>query len=123
MSNTCTVDCMIACIHLEAPTCIWASCIYSTSKLQNSLRLNSKTFIHTANGRFGPMSSSITAFPDFLVKLCISGCHSLNTCKEQSFEVTEYVSAADANDQCSDSHVQAAHAADTNRRYPGSCEA
>ena len=43
---------------------------------------NNKTFIYKADGKFGPMSSSVTAFPDFLVKLCISGCHSLHTCKD-----------------------------------------
>ncbi len=61
------------------------------------------------------MSSSVTAFPDFLVKLYISRCHSLHTCKDSAFEAKQYIHAVDVKDQCTDSHVQAAHAADTNR--------
>ena len=115
MSNTCTVDCMTAFMHLPPSTCKHASHFYSKSSLQNSSRLNNTTFVHNANGKIGPMSSSVAAFPDFLVKLCISGCHSLHTCKDLTSEVKECIHAADANEQCSDSHVQAAHSADTNR--------
>jgi len=82
VSNTFTVVCMIACLYFESSTCICASRFYGKSKLQHSSRFNNKTFVYNVNGKFGPVSSSITAFPDFLVKLYISGCHSLHTCKE-----------------------------------------